>query len=84
MQIKAQLGKLHLRLPLAEIIRDQQQHNGLVLEPVTFDDILGLEQLPPYHRDPFDRLLVSQSNRSGFQLVSQDPEIARYVVPLLW
>jgi hypothetical protein len=30
-----QLGKLALRLPLADVLRDQQQQNGLVLEPVT-------------------------------------------------
>jgi PIN domain nuclease of toxin-antitoxin system len=84
MQIKVQLGKLNLRLPLAEILRDQQAHNGLILEAVILDDILGLEQLPPHHRDPFDRLLISQAGRGGFQLVSQDPEIARYFVPVLW
>ncbi len=84
MQIKVQLGKLNLRLPLEKILRDQQEHNGLILEPVTLDDILGLEQLPPHHRDPFDRLLIAQAGRGGFQLVSQDPEIARYFVPVLW
>ena len=84
MQIKLQLAKLQLRLPLAEILRDQQTHNGLVLEPVTLDDILGLVQLPLHHRDPFDRLLVAQANRGGFQLVSQDPEITRYLVSVLW
>jgi hypothetical protein len=31
LQIKMQLGKLALRLPLADVLRDQQQQNGLVL-----------------------------------------------------
>ena len=84
MQIKRQLGKLNLRLPLAEILRDQRLNNGLILEPITLDDIMGLEQLPSHHRDPFDRLLISQASRGGFQLVSQDPEITRYSVPVLW
>jgi PIN domain nuclease of toxin-antitoxin system len=39
LQIKMQLGKLALHLPLADGLRDQQQQNGLVLEPVTLEDI---------------------------------------------
>jgi PIN domain nuclease of toxin-antitoxin system len=84
LQIKVQLGKLALRLPLAEVLRDQQQQNGLVLEPVTLEDILALSALPPRHRDPFDRLLVAQANRGGFHLVTHDPELARYPVAVLW
>ena len=45
---------------------------------------LELAALPPHHRDPFDRLLVAQARRGGFHLVSHDPEISRYPVPLLW
>ena len=84
MQIKMQLGKLTMRVPLAEVLRDQRQRNGLVLEPVELEDILSLETLRPLHRDPFDRLLVAQAIRGGFHLVSHDPEIARYPVPALW
>lgn len=57
MQIKMQLGKLTLRLPLAEVLRDEQQRNGIMLEPVELEDILALETLQQLHRDPFDRLL---------------------------
>ena len=84
LQIKMQLGKLTLRLPLAEVLRDQQRRNGLALEPVALEDILALDTLRPLHRDPFDRLLVAQAGRGGFHLVSHDPEISRYPVSVLW
>jgi PIN domain nuclease of toxin-antitoxin system len=84
LQIKMQLGKLALRLPLADVLRDQQQQNGLVLEPVTLEDILALSQLPPFHRDPFDRLIIAQANRRRFHVVTHDPEFARYQVAVLW
>ena len=84
MQIKAQLGKLTLRLPLADVLREQQQRNGLQIEPITLDDILALSNLPPLHRDPFDRMLIAQTQRGGFQLISHDAEIARYGVAALW
>jgi PIN domain nuclease of toxin-antitoxin system len=59
LQIKMQLGKLALRLPLADVLRDQQQQNGRVLESVTLDDILALSLLSALHRDPFDRLIIA-------------------------
>ena len=79
-----QLGKLALRVPLADVLRDQQRQNGLVLETVTLEDILALSALPTLHRDPFDRLIVAQANRGGFHLVTHDPELARYPVAVLW
>ena len=84
MQIKHQLGKLELREPLEVLLRDHEQRNGLIFEPVTRGDILALSALPPHHRDPFDRMLVAQARRGGFHLVSRDPEIAKYEVEIFW
>ena len=84
LQIKMQLGKLALYLPLADVLRDQQQQNGLVLEPVTLEDILALSALPTLHRDPFDRLIIAQANRGGFHLATHDPELARYPASVIW
>lgn len=61
MQIKQQLGKLSLNLPLPELIASQQQTNGLQLLPIELNHIFTLENLPQFHRDPFDRLLIAQA-----------------------
>lgn len=53
MQIKHQLGKLELREPLEALLRDHEERNALILEPVTRGDILALSTLPPHHRDSF-------------------------------
>jgi PIN domain nuclease of toxin-antitoxin system len=84
LQIKLQLGKLSLRLSLADALRDQQDQNGRVLEPVTLEDILALSALPALHCDPFDRLIVAQATRAGFHLVTHDAELAHYPVAGLW
>ena len=34
--------------------------------------------LPPIHKDPFDRMLIAQAMTERLTLVSMDPEIARY------
>ena len=80
MHIKMQLGKLALRLPLAEVLREQQRGNGLLMERVTLEDILALDTLPPLHRDRFDRRLVPQAARGGFHLVGHEPENSRHPV----
>jgi PIN domain nuclease of toxin-antitoxin system len=84
MQIKAQLGKLTLRLSLADILREEQQRNGLQIEAITLDDILALSKLPSLHRDPFDRMLIVQAQRRDLQIVSHDAELTRYGVATLW
>ena len=81
--IKNQLGKLTLRLPLADIVA-QQQANGLQVLPVTLPHSLAVEGLPPVHKDPFDRLLVAQTNIEGTELISADPVFKQYPVRLLW
>ena len=54
MQIKLQLGKLKLALSLKEIVDGQRRTNNVEILPVTLEHVLGLENLPPYHEDPFD------------------------------
>jgi PIN domain nuclease of toxin-antitoxin system len=84
MQIKLQLGKLRLALPLKEIIETQQQTNNIEILPVTLAHVLALENLPVHHKDPFDRLLVAQAMVEGAVLVSGDPNIAKYAVQVVW
>ena len=65
MQIKLQLGKLRLALPLADIITGQQQSNNIEILPVNLAHVLALGSLPGHHKDPFDRLLIAQTNVEG-------------------
>ena len=84
MQIKLQLGKLRLSLPLAKLIESQQQTNGLQVLPITLAHVLAIEQLPDHHKDPFDRLLIAQANVEGAVLISHDPLFAKYPVKVVW
>lgn len=84
MQIKLQLGKLRLALPLKEIVESQQQTNNVEILPITLEHVLALEDLPVHHKDPFDRLLVAQALVEEAVLVSADPNITRYAVRVVW
>jgi PIN domain nuclease of toxin-antitoxin system len=83
MVIKAQLGKLNLRLSLAEILT-QQQANGLQVVPMTLAHVLAVATLPPIHRDPFDRVLIAQAYVEGAAIISADAALHQYPVHVLW
>lgn len=83
-QLKHQLGKLPLPLPLEDLVSQEQRINGFELLPVEPVHVYGLSGLPFHHRDPFDRLLVAQAREEGLTLISRDPEIQKYSVSVLW
>jgi PIN domain nuclease of toxin-antitoxin system len=83
MQIKIQLGKLKLSLPLKELVRNQQETNDLMVSPVTLTHVLALDALPSHHKDPFDRLLIAQSHADGLTIVTADSQFSPYSVKLL-
>lgn len=84
MQIKSQLGKLKLGLPLAEVIETQRQTNNVEVLSVTLAHVLALENLPTPYKDPFERLLIAQANVEGAALVSDDPIFREYPVKVVW
>lgn len=83
MQIKIQLGKLKLSLPLKELIKNQQEANDLTISPVALAHVLALDALPYHHKDPFDRLLIAQSIEEGLTIVTADSQFSAYSVKLL-
>lgn len=84
MQIKTQLGKLTLTIPLATLIDREVNTNGMTLLPVELEHVLALDTLPAYHKDPFDRLLIAQAQLEGAILVTTDGVFARYDISRLW
>ena len=60
-QIKQQLSRLELEIPLNRLIDEQCVRNGLQILPIETQHIFALADLPFHHKDPFDRLILSQS-----------------------
>ena len=82
MQIKRQIGKLNLRMPLNELIENQKRRNGLEILPVHLDHVLRLEKLPAIHKDPFDRLLIAQAKIEDIKILTSDRVFVEYDVVL--
>lgn len=84
MQIKLQIGKLKLKMPLHEIIASQQISNNVQILPITLHHVYRLAKLPRHHRDPFDRLLVAQAEVENTRILSNDPILSKYTDRVIW
>jgi PIN domain nuclease of toxin-antitoxin system len=84
MQIKSQLGKLTLAMPIKELIQLNQQENNIRLLPIDLAHISYLDQLPPHHKDPFDRLIIAQAVKEEMTIVSVDALFSGYPVRIVW
>jgi PIN domain nuclease of toxin-antitoxin system len=81
--IKHSLGKLELNVPFDELKKESIK-NGFQILPITFEDIAQLNTLPFHHRDPFDRIILSQAIENGLTLVSCDSNFRQYNHHLVW
>jgi len=84
MQIKWQLGKLELEIPLGKLIEEQCVNNGLQILPIETHHVYALADLPFHHKDPFDRLILTQSKLENLLLSSADTIFFQYDVNLFW
>jgi len=84
MVIKVHLGKLRLLRSIEEMIRRQEEENDLRVLPIELTHVLALRNLPALHRDPFDRLLVSQASVERCAIVSADRALFDYPVEVIW
>jgi PIN domain nuclease of toxin-antitoxin system len=84
LQIKIALNKFTIKGTLENAVKDEQQNNGFQVLSVLLSHALYLENLPLHHKDPFDRLLISQAIVENMTLVTTDPEFAKYQANLLW
>ena len=51
---------------------------GYEMLPVTAEHASAVDQLPPHHSDPFDRMLVAQATTEPARLLTHDNKIAPY------
>ena len=82
--IKAGLGRLELDSPPASFVSEHLNRNSMGVLPISMHHALEVYDLPPHHRDPFDRLLIAQSRSEGLPIISSDAVFARYDVAVVW
>ena len=56
---------------------------GIMRVGVTDEYLDRMRELPPHHRDPFDRYLIAQALVDGVPIVTSDPVFAQYGVSVV-
>lgn len=82
--IKLSIGKLTLHQPLETFFTNQLQENAINLLKIHFRHILKVSSLPFHHRDPFDRLIISQALIEKLPIISSDTAFDNYGIKRLW
>jgi PIN domain nuclease of toxin-antitoxin system len=77
--VKRASGKLDAPFDIASAI----DRNYFIELPIEVAHAITAGGLPQHHKDPFDRMLVAQTQAEDLTLVTSDPEIAKYEVELL-
>ena len=75
--IKGTLGRTDF-LVQGRVLRRGLLDNGYTEIAITSVHALYVENLPPIHKDPFDRILVAQANVEGITLLASDELVAKY------
>ena len=81
--IKISLGKIKFPKGFKHFL-DMVADNGFEILPITFEHAIELSTLEFLHRDPFDRLMISQCIADKLIIVSKDDNIKRYNIKTIW
>jgi len=82
--IKAARGRLTLPEDPTRYVSSRMSLHGFQALPVQIHHAVQVYKLPMHHADPFDRLLVAQSQMESMPLITLDNEIRSYEVEIVW
>jgi PIN domain nuclease of toxin-antitoxin system len=82
--IKYALGRLQLPQPPAECVPIWLREWGIRPLEITHLHALSVADLPSYHHDPFDRMLIAQARMERMTLMTADRIFGKYAVETFW
>ena len=82
--IKVGLGKLKLSMPYRQWIEKAITDLLLEMVPITVEYAERVALLPPYHKDPFDRLIIAQALVDEVPVSGTDVVFDSYGVTRVW
>ena len=80
MIIKVGIGKLPVPLPASDFLLKELDKNRVILMPLRGAHLAELEKLPPFHRDPFDRMIAAQARAENLPVMTADAAFEKYGV----
>ena len=81
--LKHRQGKLELPLTPLRWLRELEDRYGLTELPLDSALCVAATELPPHHRDPFDRFIIAAALRLHVPVVTIDPKFTPYGVEVV-
>lgn len=81
--IKRSLGRSDFKVD-PEVLRRGLLDNQYEELPITSLHALAVNDLPPLHKDPFDRMLLAQAKAEGISLLTSDSILREYPGPVMF
>ncbi len=82
--IKFNMGKLDLPLPFDEFVDKTIHSYSLRLLNIQIPHLRRVARMPLHHRDPFDRLLIAQSQVENIPVITSDAAFDSYEIQRVW
>ena len=82
--IKFNMGKLELPLPFDEFVDSTIYSYSLRILHIQIPHLRRVARMPLHHRDPFDRLLIAQSQVENIPVISSDAAFDSYEIQRIW
>ena len=82
--LKYSTGRLELPASPQNYIPNQREKHGIRALPLDEISALNVGNLQKTHKDPFDRMLVSQSIINGYPIITPDELVRRYPIHTIW
>ena len=74
LMIKSSIGKIKIDFDPILIAKE----SGFELLEYSAEDSIELKQMPFHHKDPFDRMLISQANHRNYKIMTNDSKFTYY------
>ena len=84
LSIKIGLKKLKLSLPLKKFVDIHILGNNIQILNINLNHLYRIEKLPLHHRDPFDRLIISQAIEEDIAIIGNDEIFDNYKIKRIW
>lgn len=81
MAIKLKINKLNLELPIEEFTEELRIRNFTFL-PINIEHIVQTTKLDLNHKDPFDRIIISQAIIENMDLISRDDKFDNFLIDI--
>lgn len=81
-EVAIKSGKGRLRVDPAELLKGISVNHFSML-PIEAAHVLALLDLPPVHRDPFDRIIVAQADCESMRVLTHDAQLQSYGAAVL-